>query len=69
VQIICGENDPRCPASDSIQARDKLLELGCQVDFKMYDNEGHSFLNLENVLDSEIRRVSFLARLLKKKQN
>ena len=62
VQIICGENDPRCPASDSIDARDKLLELGRQVDFKMYENEGHSFLKLENVLDSEIRRVAFLAR-------
>jgi dipeptidyl aminopeptidase/acylaminoacyl peptidase len=42
VQIICGENDPRCPARDSIDARDKLLELGRQVDFKMYENEGHT---------------------------
>ncbi len=66
VQIICGENDPRCPASDSIRARDKLLELGCDVDFKMYEDEGHSFLKLENVLDSEIRRIAFLARVLKK---
>lgn len=66
VQIICGENDPRCPASDSILARDKLLELGCQVDFKMYENEGHRFLKIENVLDSEVRRVAFLARLLEK---
>jgi dipeptidyl aminopeptidase/acylaminoacyl peptidase len=66
VQIICGENDPRCPVSDSIHARDKLLELGCQVDFKMYENEGHSFLKLENVIDSEIRRVTFLERLLEK---
>jgi len=64
VQIICGENDPRCPASDSIHARDKLLELNREVDFKMYENEGHSFLKLENVLDSEVRRVAFLARLL-----
>ena len=66
VQIICGENDPRCPASDSIHARDKLLELGRQVDFKMYEDEGHSFLKLENVLDSEVRRVDFLARVLEK---
>lgn len=66
VQIICGENDPRCPASDSILARDKLLELGCQADFKMYENEGHRFLKIENVLDSEVRRVAFLARLLEK---
>jgi dipeptidyl aminopeptidase/acylaminoacyl peptidase len=66
VQIICGENDPRCPASDSIHARDKLLELNREVDFKMYEKEGHSFLKLENVLDSEMRRVDFLERLLEK---
>jgi dipeptidyl aminopeptidase/acylaminoacyl peptidase len=64
VQLICGENDPRCPASDSIHARDKLLELSRQVDFKMYANEGHSFLNIENVLDSEIRRAEFIAKCL-----
>jgi dipeptidyl aminopeptidase/acylaminoacyl peptidase len=64
VQILCGENDPRCPASDSILARDKLLELGRPVDFKMYEGEGHSFLKIENVLDSEIRRAAFLARVL-----
>jgi len=64
VQIICGENDPRCPARDSISARDKLLELGREVDFKMYENEGHSFLKIENVIDSEVRRVAFLARVL-----
>jgi dipeptidyl aminopeptidase/acylaminoacyl peptidase len=66
VQIICGENDPRCPAKDSIDARDKLLELGREVDFKMYENEGHTFLKLENVIDSEIRRVNFLAKYLEK---
>jgi dipeptidyl aminopeptidase/acylaminoacyl peptidase len=66
VQIICGENDPRCPASDSILARDKLLELGRQVDFKMYAGEGHAFLKIENVLDSEMRRAAFLARVLEK---
>jgi dipeptidyl aminopeptidase/acylaminoacyl peptidase len=66
VQIICGENDPRCPARDSILARDKLLELGRQVDFKMYADEGHSFLKMENVIDSESRRVGFLAAILEK---
>ena len=44
VQLICGENDPRCPASESVQARDKLLELGKEVDFHLYLGEGHAFL-------------------------
>jgi len=61
VQLICGEHDPRCPAEDSMQTRDKLIELGKQVDFRLYAGEGHSFLKIENVVDSETRRVEFLA--------
>lgn len=64
VQLICGENDPRCPASDSMDARDKLYELGKEVDFLLYVGEGHSFLDIRNVLDSEMKRVAFLAQVL-----
>jgi dipeptidyl aminopeptidase/acylaminoacyl peptidase len=64
VQLICGENDPRCPASESIQARDKLLEFGKEVDFNLYLGEGHAFLKTENVVDAEVRRVNFLAKTL-----
>lgn len=64
VQLICGENDPRCPASESVQARDKLLEFGKEVDFHLYPGEGHVFLKTENMVDSEVRRVEFLAKAL-----
>jgi len=64
VQLICGENDPRCPASESIEARDKLLSYGCKVDFALYEGEGHGFLKIENVVDSELRRADFLAKAL-----
>jgi dipeptidyl aminopeptidase/acylaminoacyl peptidase len=64
VQLICGENDPRCPASESVEARDKLLSHGCEVDFALYEGEGHAFLKIENVVDSELRRVNFLAKAL-----
>jgi dipeptidyl aminopeptidase/acylaminoacyl peptidase len=64
VQLICGENDPRCPAQESLQARDRLLELGCEVDFKLYKDEGHGFLKIENVIDAEMRRFAFLVRNL-----
>lgn len=60
VQMICGENDPRCPASESIQARDRLVELGKEVDFVLYRGEGHAFLKTENVVDAELRRARFL---------
>jgi len=64
VQLICGENDPRCPASESTQARDRLLELGKEVDFHLYLGEGHTLLKTENVVDAEVRRVNFLAKAL-----
>ncbi len=65
VQMICGENDPRCPASESVDARDKLIELGKEVELLLYKGEGHSFLKLENVIDAETRRVAFLEKVLK----
>jgi dipeptidyl aminopeptidase/acylaminoacyl peptidase len=64
VQLICAENDPRCPASESTQARDRLLELGKAVDFQLYLGEGHAFLKTENVVDAEVRRVNFLVKAL-----
>lgn len=65
VQMICGENDPRCPSSDSMDARDKLVELGKEVELLLYKGEGHSFLKLENVIDAETKRVAFLEKILK----
>ncbi|MEW6401070.1 MAG: prolyl oligopeptidase family serine peptidase, partial [Chloroflexota bacterium] len=59
VQLICGANDPRCPASESISARDKLVELGREVDLVLYEDEGHAFLDIKNVIDSELRRIEF----------
>ena len=60
VQLICGANDPRCPASESIAARDRLQELGRQVELVLYPDEGHVFLKLENVIDHELKRLAFL---------
>jgi dipeptidyl aminopeptidase/acylaminoacyl peptidase len=64
VQLICGANDPRCPASESLQAWDALLRLGKQVDLLLYPDEGHAFLKIQNVVDHELRRVAFLAACL-----
>ena len=64
VQFICGENDPRCPPSESEAARDRLLDLDRVVDFILYEGEGHTFLKTNNVISSELRRVNFLAKYL-----
>jgi dipeptidyl aminopeptidase/acylaminoacyl peptidase len=66
VQMICGGNDPRCPASDSIEARNRLLELGKEVELLLYEDEGHSFLKIENVIDAEVRRAEFLEKVFEK---
>jgi dipeptidyl aminopeptidase/acylaminoacyl peptidase len=64
VQLICGAHDPRCPAEDSIETRDRLMELGKQVEFHLYEDEGHTFLKTANIIRSEVQRVGFLARHL-----
>jgi dipeptidyl aminopeptidase/acylaminoacyl peptidase len=64
VQLICGGNDPRCPASDSLDARDKLVKLGKEVQLLLYEDEGHVFLNSDNVIHSEMMRVEFLVDVL-----
>lgn len=66
VQLICGGHDPRCPAEDALEARDRLIELGKPVDLVMYADEGHAFLKRENLLDAELRRVAFLAQALER---
>jgi dipeptidyl aminopeptidase/acylaminoacyl peptidase len=64
VQLICGAHDPRCPASESIAARDVLAGLSIPVDFALYEDEGHSFYKLANRIDAEKRRAEFLSRVL-----
>jgi dipeptidyl aminopeptidase/acylaminoacyl peptidase len=66
VQLICGGNDPRCPASDSLDAEKKMIELGKEVELLLYPHEGHTFLNIENVIDAEVKRVEFIAKALEK---
>ncbi len=68
VQFICGENDPRCPPSESTAAHEKLQSLGIQSELLLYKGEGHGFLKIENVIDSEVKRVEFLAKVLEGKQ-
>jgi len=62
VQLVCGAQDPRCPASESLAARDRLNELGRPVELILYPDEGHGFLKLENIIDQEMRRLAFLER-------
>ena len=64
IQLLAGRQDQRCPVSDSIEAHESLQKLGKKSELVVYEDEGHVFLNLDNVLDSEQRRVNFLADYL-----
>jgi dipeptidyl aminopeptidase/acylaminoacyl peptidase len=66
VQLICGGHDPRCPAEDSLEARDTLIALGKEVELLLYEEEGHAFLQIENVLNAELKRVEFIERHVEK---
>jgi dipeptidyl aminopeptidase/acylaminoacyl peptidase len=62
--MICGAHDVRCPASESIQARDALVAQGKACDLLLYEDEGHGFLKTENVVDARRRRMAFLKQIL-----
>jgi dipeptidyl aminopeptidase/acylaminoacyl peptidase len=64
VQLICGTNDPRCPASESLEAHRRLTELGKDVELHLYEGEGHFFMKRENVMDAKLKQAAFLARVL-----
>jgi len=64
LQLLGGRQDARCPINDSIQAYNDLKRMGKEVDLAIYEDEGHTFLKMENILDSEQRRVAFLAKYL-----
>lgn len=67
VQLICGAHDVRCPASESVQARDVLAAAGKRCDLVLYPDEGHAFLKTETQIDAKKRRVAFLAESLEDK--
>jgi dipeptidyl aminopeptidase/acylaminoacyl peptidase len=62
--IIQGLNDPRVPASEAIQMRDKVKEKGGDVWFLMAKDEGHGFRKKNNSDFMQWSVVSFLEEKL-----
>ncbi len=62
--IAQGANDPRIRAAESRQMVDKLRELGKDVEYVEYEDEGHGFARPENRLDFYARAEKFLAKHL-----
>jgi dienelactone hydrolase len=59
-----GANDPRIKKAESDQFVAAMCARGLEVEYKIYDNEGHGFLHPENLLDFHARAEAFLARVL-----
>lgn len=64
LMVIHGANDPRVPLSEAEQIVQKLKELGREVEFLVYPDEGHGLSKLKNRLDAYPKVVSFLERNL-----
>ncbi len=58
--LLAGENDPRCPAEETLQVVEKMKALNLNVEYRIYGGEGHGFSKKENWVDSVKRTVEFL---------
>lgn len=67
IQLIAGAQDPRCPISESVQARDALHNLDKPVEFLDYEDEGHGFRKTENKVDALKRRAIFFEKYVAKR--
>jgi dipeptidyl aminopeptidase/acylaminoacyl peptidase len=64
LQLISGAHDFRCPAAESLAARDELEKLGKSIELCLYSDEGHVFLKSRNILDARKKRLEFLEKYL-----
>lgn len=58
--LLAGGNDPRCPNSEAKQVYDAIKKRGGVVDLKIYENEGHEFVRVDNQIDAYKRVAAFL---------
>lgn len=62
--IAQGANDPRVKRAESDQFAKALEAKGLNVEYVVYDNEGHGFARPANRLDFYRRAEKFLAAIL-----
>jgi dipeptidyl aminopeptidase/acylaminoacyl peptidase len=58
--VIHGRNDPRVPVSEAEQLVDNLKRCGVPCKLRIYEDEGHGLVRLENRLDAYPRAIEFL---------
>ncbi len=60
--VIQGANDPRVVKAESDQIVQALRERGRDVEYIVFEDEGHGFMKLENEIEAYRRTVAFLER-------
>lgn len=62
--IVQGGNDPRVPASEAVQMKDKIKQGGGTVWFLMANDEGHGFRKKDNVDFQFYATIAFVREFL-----
>jgi dipeptidyl aminopeptidase/acylaminoacyl peptidase len=66
LMVIQGRNDPRVPMSEAEQIVAAARKNGVEVDYLLYDDEGHGLAKLRNRLEAYGRAADFLDRVLRR---
>jgi dipeptidyl aminopeptidase/acylaminoacyl peptidase len=60
--LLAGGNDPRCPRTEAEQVASAVKKRNGIVELKVYENEGHGFVKVENQIDAYTRLTEFLKK-------
>ncbi len=60
--LLAGGNDPRCPRTEAEQVASAVKKRNGVVELKVYENEGHGFVKVENQIDAYTRLAEFLKK-------
>lgn len=63
--VVQGAKDPRVLPAESEQIVEKLRARGCEVEYLLFEDEGHAFLKRENELRALRATAAWLERHLK----
>jgi dipeptidyl aminopeptidase/acylaminoacyl peptidase len=58
--VIQGANDPRVVKAESDQIVEALKGRGAEVDYIVFDDEGHGFMHKENEITAYTKTIEFL---------
>lgn len=58
-QLIQGKNDPRVVEQESRELVDQLISKGKEIDYLMFENEGHDVLKYENRISCYNSNIDF----------